>query len=49
MIDTREQKVLDLIDANQQDVIDYLRDLLAFETIALSIMRWSRVRESAGK
>ena len=26
MIDTREQKVLELIDANQQEVIDFLRE-----------------------
>jgi acetylornithine deacetylase len=33
MIEAREQQVLDLIDANQQEVIDFLRELLAFKTI----------------
>ena len=36
MIDAREQLVLDLIDANQQEIIDLLRALLAFETITPS-------------
>jgi acetylornithine deacetylase len=33
MISKHERKVLDLIDANVQEVIDFLRELLAFETI----------------
>ena len=33
MIEAREQQVLDLIDANQQEIIDFLRELLAFKTI----------------
>jgi acetylornithine deacetylase len=33
MIDSREQTVLDLIDANHGEVIDFLRELLAFETV----------------
>jgi len=33
MIEAREQQVLDLIDANQQEIIDFLRALLAFKTI----------------
>ena len=28
-----ERKVLDLIEANRQEIIDFLRELLAFETI----------------
>jgi acetylornithine deacetylase len=36
MIDTRERKVLELIDANHQEVIDFLRELLAFKTITPS-------------
>ncbi len=36
MIDAREQRVLDLIDANHQEVIDFLRELLAFKTITPS-------------
>ncbi len=33
MITEHERRVLDLIDAQQQEVIDFLRDLLAFKTI----------------
>jgi acetylornithine deacetylase len=33
MVSTQEQKVLDLIDAQQQEVIDFLRSLLSFKTI----------------
>jgi acetylornithine deacetylase/succinyl-diaminopimelate desuccinylase-like protein len=33
MISDHERRVLDLIDANAQEVIDFLRELLAFETI----------------
>jgi acetylornithine deacetylase len=33
MVRAQEQKVLDLIDARQQEVIDFLRSLLAFKTI----------------
>lgn len=33
MINDHERRVLDLIDANAQEVIDFLRELLAFETI----------------
>jgi len=36
MIEARERQVLDLIDANQQEIIDLLRALLAFETITPS-------------
>jgi len=36
MIDAREQRVLELIDANQQEVIDFLRTLLAFRTVTPS-------------
>jgi hypothetical protein len=49
MIDEREPSVLDLIEANHHETIDVLGELLAFETISLSIMRWSGVRENAGK
>ncbi|HEX9815026.1 MAG TPA: ArgE/DapE family deacylase [Myxococcota bacterium] len=33
MIEAREQRVLDLIDANHHEVIEFLRELLAFKTI----------------
>jgi acetylornithine deacetylase len=33
MIEERERRILDLIDANRGEVIDFLRELLAFETI----------------
>jgi len=33
MIEAREQQVLDLIDVNRQEVVDFLRELLAFKTI----------------
>ena len=39
MIDDRERKVLDLIDANQREVIDFLRELLAFKTITPDAQR----------
>jgi acetylornithine deacetylase len=39
MIDAREQKVLDLIDANHREVIDFLRELLAFKTITPDAQR----------
>jgi acetylornithine deacetylase len=39
VIDEREQKVLDLIEANQQEVIDFLRELLAFKTITPDVQR----------
>jgi acetylornithine deacetylase len=39
MIEVREQQVLDLIDANQQEVIGLLRELLAFETITPDAQR----------
>ena len=39
MIDERERKVLDLIEANRQEVIDFLRELLAFKTITPDAQR----------
>ncbi len=33
MLAEHERRVLDLIDAQQQEVIDFLRNLLAFKTI----------------
>lgn len=33
MIAEHERRVLDLIDAQQQEVIDFLRNLLAFKTV----------------
>ena len=39
MIDQRERKVLDLIEANHQEILDLLRALLAFKTITPGAQR----------
>jgi hypothetical protein len=49
MVDERERSVLDFIEANHHGTIDFWGELLAFKTIAFSIVRWSDVRENAGK